>query len=59
MTNFHYRLHKQFDDAAKRFKRDDVVWSVQIMKKMVENAKDYDADVIEEVKRVLNEGKTK
>ena len=56
MTDLRYRLGKQFDDAAKRFKRDGAVWSVQIMKKMVENAEDYDADVIEEVKRFLNKG---
>ena len=59
MTNFHYRLHKQFEDAAKRFKKDGAVWSVQIMKKMVENEKDYDADVIEEVRLFLNKGEPK
>lgn len=59
MTDLRYRLHKQFDDAVKRFKGNDIVWSVQIMRKMVENAEDYDADVIEEVKLFLNKGEPK
>lgn len=59
MTDLRYRLGKQFDNAVKRFKGDDIVWSVQIMRKMVENAEDYDADVIEEVKLFLNKGENK
>lgn len=59
MTDLRYRLGKQFDDAVKRFKGNDIVWSVQIMRKMVENAEDYDADVIEEVKLFLKKGENK
>ena len=54
MTDFHTRLNKQFDEAAKRFKSGGAVWSVQIAEKMIENADDYDADVIEEIKSVFN-----
>ena len=54
MTNFYTRLHKQFDEAAKRFHNKDTLWSTQIAQKMIEHAEDYDSDVIEEVKRVFN-----
>ena len=54
MTNFHTRLHKQFDEAAKRFHNKDTLWSTQIARKMIEHSEDYDSDVIEEVKRVFN-----
>ena len=53
MTNFHKRLHKQFDEAAKRFHNKETLWSTQIARKMIEHSKDYDSDVIEEVKRLL------
>ena len=53
MTDFHTRLHKQFDEAAKRFRSSGAVWSTQIARKMIEHSKDYDSDVIEEVKRLL------
>jgi hypothetical protein len=53
MTNIVSKTLKQIDIASNRYKKDGAVWTIEIMQKMVENAEDYDADVIEEIKRHL------
>jgi hypothetical protein len=50
MTDILSKTFKQIEIASNRYKKDGVVWTVQIMQKMVENAQDYDADVIEYIK---------
>lgn len=62
MTNFYARLHKQFDDACVRFRHgyspENSVWSVDVLDCMVKNSNDYDADVIEHIKKFLNYERT-
>ena len=45
---------KQLELASNKYKKDGAVWSIQIMRKMIENEEDYDADVIEEIKKHLS-----
>lgn len=52
------KTFKQIEIASNKYKRDGVVWTVQIMQKMVENAQDYDADVIEYIKERLEKWHT-
>lgn len=58
MTNILSKTFKQIEIASNRYKKDGAVWTIQIMRKMVENAQDYDADVIEYIKEHLEKWHT-
>jgi len=58
MTDLISKAFKQIEIASNRYKREGAVWTIQIMRKMVENAQDYDADVIEEIRGLLEKWHT-
>jgi len=53
MNSTQHKALKELEKASVKYKQQGAVWSIQIAQKMIENADDYDADVIEVMKEFV------
>lgn len=47
MTEIESRAYKALEYASKKYKKEGIRWSYDVAKRMLEDADDYDPDVIE------------
>ena len=50
MTEKETKAYKALEDASKKYRKEGIRWSYDVAKRMLQDADDYDADVIEVLK---------
>lgn len=53
MNEVEHKAFKELEKASVKYKQQGAVWSIQIAQKMIENADEYDADIIKVLKEFV------